>query len=90
MKEQLMLFMIALGAVILLIACAVKGNMEELLTFLMRGLLGAVGIHFANGILAGMGITLGVGVNIINLLTIAFLGMPGFLGLYALGFYRFM
>lgn len=90
MKEQLILFMIALGAVILLIACAVKGNMEELLTFLMRGLLGAVGIHFANGILAGMGITLGVGVNIINLLTIAFLGMPGFLGLYILGFYRFM
>lgn len=90
MKEQLILFMIALGAVILLIACAVKGNMEELLTFLMRGLLGAVGIHFANGILAGLGITLGVGVNIINLLTIAFLGMPGFLGLYILGFYRFM
>ena len=82
--------MIGLGAVILLIACAVKGNMEELLTFLMRGFLGAVGIHFVNGILAGMGITLGVGVNIINFLTIAFLGIPGFLGLYALGFYRIM
>lgn len=90
MKEQLILFMIALGAVILLIACAVKGNMEELLTFLMRGLLGAVGIHFVNGILTGMGITLGVGVNFINLLTIAFLGIPGFLGLYVLGFYRFL
>lgn len=90
MKEQLILFMIALGAVILLIACAVKGNMEELLTFLMRGLLGAVGIHFVNGFLAGMGITLGVGVNIINFLTIAFLGIPGFLGLYILGFYRIM
>lgn len=90
MERQMVLFMVTLGAVILLIACAVRGNMERLVTLIMRGLLGAVGIHFVNGFLAGMGITLGIGINLVSLLTIAVLGIPGFLGLYALGFYRFM
>lgn len=90
MEGQLILFMVTLGAVILLIACAVRGNMERLVTLLMRGFLGAVGIHFANGFLAGMGIGLGIGINIVSLLATAILGIPGFLGLYVLGIYRLM
>lgn len=90
MERQLILFMVTLGAVILLITCAVRGNMERLVSMIMRGLLGAVGIHFVNGFLAGMGITVGIGINLVSLLTIAILGIPGFLGLYALGFYQFL
>lgn len=90
MEKQLILFMLMIGAVILLIACAVKGNMERLLTFLMRGIFGAVGIHFANVFLAYLGISLGIGINILTLLTIAFLGIPGFVGLYALGIYHLL
>lgn len=90
MENQLVLFLVAVGAVILLIACAVKGNMEGLLTLVMRGLLGAVGIHFLNTFLAGLGISLGIGINFISFLTVAFLGIPGFLGLYFLGIHQLL
>lgn len=90
MEGQVVLFMVAVGAVILLIACAVKGCMEWILDVLMRGLLGAVGIHFFNLLLSFAGISLGIGVNSFSLLTICFLGIPGFVGLYILGFYRTM
>lgn len=80
--------MLMIGLLILLISCAVKGEMETIITFLMRGLLGSVGIHLVNLCLTNLGISLGVGVNFITFLTTAFLGIPGFLGLYALGIYQ--
>lgn len=90
MNQQTGLFILGTGAVILLVACAVKGKMEMLLTTLMRGLLGGVGIYFVNGFLAGMGIVTGVGINIFTFLAVGFLGIPGFLGLYVLGIYHVM
>lgn len=90
MKDQILLFMAAVGAVILLISCAVKGKMEGLLTFLMRGLLGIVGIHFANLLFLQWGFSLGIGVNIYTFLVISFLGIPGFLGLYVLAFFHLL
>ncbi|MBO4291271.1 MAG: pro-sigmaK processing inhibitor BofA family protein [Lachnospiraceae bacterium] len=90
MERQIFLFMFAVGAVILLIICAVKGNMEKLIDFLMRGLLGMAGVHFCNAFLAAMDIPLGIGMNFISFLTIGFLGIPGFFGLYALGIYRLL
>ena len=90
MERQIFLFMLAFGAVILQIFCAVKGNMEQLIDFLMRGILGMVGIHFCNAFLASIGISLGIGMNFISFLTIGFLGIPGFFGLYALGIYRLL
>ena len=88
MELQAILIMMMLGALILLIACAVWGEMERLLTFAMRGLLGTAGIHLVNFCLAGWGIQLGIGINFFTFLTSAMLGIPGFLGLYALGIYQ--
>lgn len=80
--------MIMIGALILLIACAVKGEMENILSFTLRGLLGAWGIYLTNFCLAPLGVSLCVGINFYTFLTTAILGLPGFLGLYALGIYH--
>ena len=74
LEKQIFLFVLAMGAIILLVACAVQSEAERLLTILLRGLLGAVGIHFANFILAGFGISTGIGINVFTFLTTAFLG----------------
>lgn len=88
MDRQALTILFMIGVLIMLITCAVKGEMENLLTFLLRGLLGCLGIHLTNFILGASGITLGVGINFFTFLTSAFLGIPGFLGLYALGIYQ--
>lgn len=90
MEYPIYLFLFAIGAIICLVACAVKGGMEHLINFLLRGLTGAVGIHIVNALLSGWGFSVGIGVNMISLLTVAILGIPGFLGLYVLGFYFLM
>ncbi len=90
MDQKFLLVMIMIGGLLLLLAVAVRGEMECLLSFLMRGLLGAMGIHLMNFFLASQGIFLGVGINFLTFLTTGFLGIPGFLGLYALGFYKLL
>jgi len=90
MERQVILFMAAIGAIILLIACGVQGKMEGLVTFLMRGLLGALGIHFVNIFLYGLGFPIGIGINLLTFLTTGILGLPGFLGLYAVGIFHLM
>lgn len=90
MEKMTLMILVMIGALILLIVCAVKGEMENILTFIMRGLLGGMAIHVANLCLAFWGISVGVGINVFTFLTIAFLGISGFLGLYALGFYQLL
>ncbi|MBR4731442.1 MAG: pro-sigmaK processing inhibitor BofA family protein [Lachnospiraceae bacterium] len=90
MERICIMILIALGGLILLIAIAVRGEMENLLCFLMRGLLGSVGICVMNLCLARWGQSVDVGINAVTFLTTATLGIPGFLGLYALGFYQLL
>ncbi len=58
--------------------------MERILNVFMRGILGTIAIYFINSMLEGMGISLGVGVNIFTALTSGILGIPGVLVLYAI------
>lgn len=90
MEGQAILFLLTVGAIIVLVACGVKGGMEWLLGLLMRGLLGAVGIHFVNAIVAHWGFVVGIGINPLSFLTVSFLGIPGFVGLYLLEIYQHM
>ncbi len=62
--------------------------MERVLNILMRCILGTIGIYFVNMALAGAGISLGVGINAVTVLTSGILGFPGFLGLYGIGIYK--
>lgn len=64
--------------------------MERILNFLLRGILGTIAIYFINSMLEGMGISLGVGVNIFTALTSGILGIPGVLVLYAIGIYKIL
>ena len=61
--------------------------MERILNVFMRGILGTIAIYFINSMLEGMGISLGVGVNIFTALTSGILGTPGVALLYGISFY---
>jgi len=67
-----------------------EGAMERILNVFMRGILGTIAIYFINSMLEGMGISLGVGVNIFTALTSGILGIPGVLVLYAIGIYKIL
>ncbi len=62
--------------------------MERILNVFMRGILGTIAIYFINSLLEGAGISLGVGVNAITVLTSGILGFPGVLALYVIGIYK--
>lgn len=86
-----------LGMVALVAICAIvlfmgvmKRKMEWLLNVLMRSILGTIAIYFVNGALAGMGISLGVGINPVTVLTSGVLGLPGFIAIYGIGIYNFL
>lgn len=86
-----------MGTIWILVACgvvllvgAVKKKVEWLLNIVMRSILGTIAIYFVNGGLAAMGISLGVGINAVTVLTSGILGIPGLLALYGLGIYRML
>ena len=62
--------------------------MEKILNFLMRAILGVIAMFFVNGALEAAGISLGVGINSVTVLTTGILGFPGLLALYGFGIYR--
>lgn len=88
-NDKGMILIIAACAVVLLIGL-VRSKMEWLLNVFMRGILGTVAIYFVNSALAAVGISLGVGINAVTVLTSGVLGLPGLLALYCLGIYRML
>ena len=68
----------------------VVNGMEWILNILMRSILGTIGIYFINAALATVGISLGVGINAVTVLTSGILGFPGLVALYGIGIYRFL
>lgn len=83
------IWILAACGVVLLVG-AVKNKVEWLLNIVMRSILGTIAIYFVNGALATMGISLGVGINAVTVLTSGILGIPGLLALYGLGIYRML
>lgn len=63
---------------------------EKFLNFFTRGICGTIAIYFINVLLTGMGISLGVGINLFTVLTSGILGLPGLALLYGIGAYRFL
>lgn len=83
------IWILAVCGVVLLVG-AVKKKVEWLLNVVMRSILGTIVIYFVNGGLATMGISLGVGINAVTVLTSGILGIPGLLALYGLGIYQML
>ena len=86
-----------LGMAVILTACAVvlfmgimKRRLEWLLNVLMRSILGTIAIYFINNALTGAGISLGVGINPVTVLTSGILGLPGLAAIYGIGLYNFL
>lgn len=86
-----------MGNILILAACivvlllgALKKKVEWLLNVVMRSILGTLAIYFINAGLDMLGISLGVGVNVITVLTCAVLGIPGLLALYGIAVYRML
>lgn len=85
------------GALLIIIMCAViliigllRRKTEWILNIVMRSILGTVFMYFANSMLAASGISLGVGINAVTVLTSGILGLPGLAALYAAGFYKIL
>ena len=61
-----------------------------IVNFLIRGIIGLAIIFFVNEYLDGQGISSGVGMNPVTVLTSGTLGIPGVALLYGITFYPFM
>lgn len=64
--------------------------MEKVINLVMRSILGTIAIYFVNAALEKAGISLGVGINAVTVLTSGILGFPGLLALYGIGIYRIL
>lgn len=76
------------ACIVVLLIGAVRGKMEWMLNVVLRSIMGALMIHFTNMALAVVGISLGVGINALTILTSGILGFPGLLALYGIGIYK--
>lgn len=63
---------------------------EFLVNFLVRGLLGIIGIYLCNMALAELGIACAVGINPFSVLTVGTLGTGGLGLLYGIVFYNML
>lgn len=88
-KEGWMIVAVIICAVVLLFVALSKKS-EILMNFVLRGILGTLGIYYMNNILALQGIHCEVGINPCTVLTSAGLGFPGLILLFGLRLYNFL
>lgn len=86
-----------MGPLLIVFACigvlfigAMRRKLEWLLNFVTRSILGTIAIYFINMGLTTLGISLGVGINAVTILTSGILGIPGLVALYAIGIYQML
>lgn len=90
MEYQTGMIILMVICVAVLLAGAFKSRAEWLMNACMRGILGAVAIYFINLFLEKQGISVGIGINPVTVLTSAILGFPGLAALYGVGLYNFL
>lgn len=88
MDNGIGMIMIGVACVAVLFIGVMRQRMEWLLNVTMRSILGTVAMYFVNSALASAGISLGIGINLVTVLTCGILGLPGLLALYGLGIYQ--
>lgn len=90
MENETGILLIAAACGLVLLIGAMRGKIEWLLNVVLRSILGTVAMYFVNSVLATLGISLGVGINVVTILTSGILGLPGLVALYGLGVYRLL
>ncbi len=88
MEKYLGTLLIVAACTVVLLIGALRKKTEWLLNFILRGILGTIAIYFINIAITSMGLETNVGINIVTVLSSGFLGMPGVLALYGIGFYQ--
>lgn len=78
---------LAVCAVVLVIG-AFGRKIEWLINFVLRAVMGTIGIYFLNGFLLARQISIVVGINPMTVLTSGILGFPGLIVLYGINFFK--
>ena len=81
-SPQVILWMIA-GCAAFVIFLFFHRVFFKILKFALKGAAAGIGFLACNALLAAAGIGVSVGVNVVTILIAAFLGLPGFITLYA-------
>lgn len=80
-----------LGVCLLVLMIGAMGKkVEWLVNFILRAVMGAVGIYFINLLLTFQEIDVSVGINPVTVLTSGFLGFPGLAVLYGIRFFEIL
>ena len=75
---------------IVLIIGAMGRKIEWLVNFILRAVMGTIGIYCINYLLASRQIPIAVGINPITVLTSGILGFPGIAVLYGIHFFKIL
>lgn len=87
--ETGMLWMVLICGIVLVIILF-KSKIEFVINMVLRMMMGTIGVYFVNSILFAQGLECGIGINVITMLTLGTLGLPGFLLLYGVIFYKML
>lgn len=65
-------------------------KIEWIINFVLRAVLGTIGIYFLNNFLIASNISAAVGINPMTVLTSGILGFPGLVVLYGINFFKIL
>lgn len=79
---------ILLVCVVVLLIGALGRKIEWIINFVLRAVMGTIGIYFVNSFFAARQISVIVGINPMTVLTSGILGFPGLIVLYGINFFK--
>ena len=86
--DNTMLIWGAIGILVVVVILIISGKLRAALQLGMRGVLGIAAILAINWAIAALGVyTILPGVNALTIGIVAFLGLPGLIAVYGLGFF---
>ena len=90
MDTKMGMLVLAGICVVVLAIGFLRRKAEIILNFLVRAVLGVMGICFVNMMLAKAGIAVAAGLNLLNVLTVGSLGTGGLALIYGILFYNML
>lgn len=79
---------ILLVCVLVLLIGALGRKIEWIINFVLRAVMGTIGIYFLNNYLMTRQVSVAVGINPMTVLTSGILGFPGLIVLYGINFFK--
>lgn len=74
--------------ILVLLIGAMGRKIEWVINFILRAIMGTIGIYFLNAFLIARDISVVVGINPVTFLTSGVLGFPGLIVLYGINFFK--